>query len=179
MATAQSKIWVYHGSGAGATTDISGGVLRYKQADDSTADLNNPVPIPSSGTAYSAIKFMKIAFITSPQNYIGNLRWFYDPRPETSDPALAWDGLTIWAGVTASYAPSAAAPSGLGGGITANCDSITAANPFVLVGSTLLTTGQTGVGASQPYVQSQIALNSNALSGVKAGRGFWYRWIEY
>lgn len=174
---ATPKIWVYHGAG-GTTSDISAGDLRYKRKDNSTADLSDPVPIPSSGVNYSAVKFTKIAFITAPSGSISNLRWFLDATPATGDPSSEWVGVTLWAGHTAGYTQSVDAPTGLIGGVTANCDSITVLNPLTINGSTVITSPSTGVG-TQNYLMTQMAIAAACLSGLKAQRPWWYRWTEF
>lgn len=175
---ASNKIWVRHGSGGGTTTDVTAQELRYKRKDNSTVDLNDPVPIPSSGVNYSAAKFTQIAWLTTPTSSISNLRWYLEATPTNVDPAEAWDGVTMWVGITVGYLQSPDAPTGLVNGCTANADVYgTSANPIIVNSGTVLSNPSTGVG-TQPYVVTQLAINANCISGVKSARPWYYRWVE-
>jgi hypothetical protein len=72
-------------SGAGTTVTN----LRYKEADNNTQDLNNPVTIPSAGTKYSYWKHNWIEF-TSTFTQIDNINWFVT--------SFDWTGTTLWIG---------------------------------------------------------------------------------
>lgn len=171
------KVYVFHG--AGTTTDVSGIEVRYKQADNDTPDLSNPIPIPSSGVGYSYPKFMKLQWLTTPAQKIRNLRWYVDPVPVTGDPATDWVGLTLWAGLTASYSVGVAGDTNaLRAGLTASADFWTVNNPLVIEPGDLLTNPSVGYGATQKFLQTQLAVIPSCLNGVKAARQTWYRWEE-
>lgn len=173
-----AKLWSYHGSGSGTTTDVSGAELRHKRADNDTADLNNPIPIPSGGIAYGWVKHTRLGFLTSPTTRIFNLRWFLDPVPVGQDPGQDWVGMTMWIGATASYSQATTSDeSALHAGITANADSYPSASPFTINGATVLGSGSTGVG-TQNFLMMQLAITSEATGGLKYPRQSWYRWEE-
>ena len=46
--------------GAETGTNKTGGSIRFKMADNATVDLADPIPVPSSGTAYSMQKWLRM-----------------------------------------------------------------------------------------------------------------------
>ena len=56
-----ATVTIVEKNGAGATeTDKTSGTIRFKNADDSTVDLNDPLVKPSSGTEYSFEKWLQM-----------------------------------------------------------------------------------------------------------------------
>ena len=51
---------------------------RFKDADNNTIDLNDPIPIPSSGTRHSRWKHMYMELTTAPDTQIDNVKIFTD-----------------------------------------------------------------------------------------------------
>ena len=49
--------------------------VRFKSADNDTADTNNPLVRPSSGTNYSFEKWIRLYVTTAPDNNLTNLRF--------------------------------------------------------------------------------------------------------
>ena len=49
-------------SGAGTPTDKTAGTVRFKNADNATVDLVNPMVKPASGTDYSFEKWLRLNF---------------------------------------------------------------------------------------------------------------------
>lgn len=173
---ATPKIWSYHGAGGGTTTDISGGEMRHKRADNDNVDLNSPIPIPSSGVAYGWPKHTKVSFLTSPNTRIYNLRWYLDPIPSGVDAAQDWVGMTLWVGITASYSQANSGDETVLRAGLASADNYPSASPLVINGVTVLG-NTTGLG-TQSFLLYQLAITNEATGGVKYPRSAWYRWEE-
>ena len=52
--------------------------MRFKTADDATIDLNNPIPIPPSGTKYSYWKQIYLYCGTQPATQVDNIKFYTD-----------------------------------------------------------------------------------------------------
>jgi len=61
--------------------------VRYKEADNNTVDLNNPVTIPPSGTKWSYWKHNYIQF-GGTFTQINNIKWWVA--------SFNWTGVTLW-----------------------------------------------------------------------------------
>lgn len=72
------NITSYHGATGSTTNNVDGGNLRFKVADNDTADALNPVPIPAAGTNYSYLKQLRFNAGTTPSNTIDNLKFYTD-----------------------------------------------------------------------------------------------------
>lgn len=60
-------------------SDITSGTLRFKFSDDNTADSNNPLAIPGSGTDYSFWKHTYFRMSVRPgSEVVNNLKFFSD-----------------------------------------------------------------------------------------------------
>ena len=56
-----ATVQIIEKNGAGGTpTDKTSGTIRFKNADDATVDLNNPMVKPPSGTDYSYEKWLRM-----------------------------------------------------------------------------------------------------------------------
>jgi hypothetical protein len=66
-------------NGAGQTaTDKTSGTVRFKDADNSTVDLNNPLIVPGSGQEYSFEKWLRLHIASGTFTQISNLRAYTD-----------------------------------------------------------------------------------------------------
>ena len=66
-------------NGAGATeTDKTSGTVRFKNADDSTVDLVNPMVKPTSGTDYSFEKWLRFKVTGGSYSQITNVKAYSD-----------------------------------------------------------------------------------------------------
>lgn len=60
------------------TTALGPPNIRFKTADDSTIDANNPIPIPASGTKRSFWKHIFLKATAGPFTQIDNVKFFTD-----------------------------------------------------------------------------------------------------
>ena len=166
---ATAQVNVYHGVDASSPAAVT--EVRHKRADNSTLDLNNPVQIPSSGDNRGWPKQFKLEFTTTPNSQISNLRWYASASPS------GWDGISLWAGTTPTYAQATAGDeSALRPGL-ADADTYTSGSPLVINSGVVLSNPTTGVG-TQTFLQIQSTVNSTATPGAKTARQSFYRYDE-
>lgn len=85
-------------NGAGRTkTAKTSGTVRFKNADDATADLNNPLVVPSSLREYSYEKWLRLEVTGGSYTQISNLRAYTDGANGFGS------GIKVWYGTAASY----------------------------------------------------------------------------
>lgn len=78
-------------NGAGETdTNKTGGIVRYKKADDATPDINDPMVIQASGSDFSFDKWLRLEITVVPDNQIENLEAFTDGSNGFGTGILAW-----------------------------------------------------------------------------------------
>lgn len=73
-----AEIQIHEMSALAAGTDKTSGTLRFKDADNATVDLNNPLAIPSEGSIYSYTKKVRPYMEAPPDTQVSNLRWYTD-----------------------------------------------------------------------------------------------------
>ena len=147
------EIRSFHGSVADAGTDVAAGTLRFKVADNSTVDTNNPIPIPGAGDGYSFLKHCKFYAAAAPDNLIDNLE-FYTDGANGLGTGVTIDALTG----TAYDDPIAKGTAQMTGGT----DIFTYVQSAALsVSGTMTTTGAFG-----DYVRMQMIVSSTASQGT-------------
>jgi hypothetical protein len=72
-----ATIQIHEMSGADAGVDKTSGTVRFKAADNATADANNPLVI-GGATVYSYTKKLRAYMEAPPNTQVGNLRWYSD-----------------------------------------------------------------------------------------------------
>ena len=74
-----ATVQIVEKNGVGATaTDKTSGTIRFKNADNSTVDLNNPLVVPASGTDYSFEKWIRFNVTGGTYSQITNLKAYSD-----------------------------------------------------------------------------------------------------
>lgn len=97
-----ADVQIVEKNGAGGTpTQKDGGTVRFKNADDATVDLNDPMVIPPSGTDYSWEKWLRFNFNTAPSSQITNLAFYTDGANGLGT------GVGLYAKAVASYSTPA------------------------------------------------------------------------
>ncbi len=71
-------IQLHEMSALDAGADKTSGTVRFKDADNATVDLNNPLVIPAAGTIYSYTKKLRAYMQTAPAVQVDNFRWYSD-----------------------------------------------------------------------------------------------------
>jgi hypothetical protein len=167
------EVHSWHGSTASPTiTNVASAEMRHKLADNDTADLNAPVPVPAAGTKYGWRKYTKLYVASGLGSQIGNIRFFAAAKP--SDWVNSCD---LFAGTTPSYAAGTAADEAGQLGGTANVNSYDSTSPLTVNSSAGAITASASYG-SQDYVLQQIGVLSTATNGVKTARTLTYRYDE-
>jgi hypothetical protein len=174
-ATVHIERWT--GSGAGSGADITSTTTRMKQADNGTADTNNPVPAVT--TSYSYWVSTRLNVTVAAANSVSNLQWY-------SDGTSAGTGLTIKGaianvGANAGYRQATAAvvldgPSGTNHTGTSeapvNVTTYTSGSPHALAGS------QASTGAFGDFFVYQLSATSSAAPGPMTARTFTWQYDE-
>ncbi len=90
----------YNGAAPGTKTDKTSGTVRFKNADDATVDLSDPLVVPTSGREYAYEKYLRLQ-ITDAGGFtqIDNLRAYSDGANNFGT------GVKTWYAVTGSYRP--------------------------------------------------------------------------
>jgi hypothetical protein len=92
-------IYEWNGTGPiGTRTQKDGGTVRFKNADDSTVDLNNPLQVPGAGQEYSFEKWLRLR-ITDAGGFtqVDNLRSYSDGANNFGT------GIKMWYALAGSY----------------------------------------------------------------------------
>lgn len=146
----------YHGSsGSESGTDVAGGSLRFKQADNDTVDANNPVPVPAAGTNYSWIKNLRLFATTTPSNTINNIKFYTDGANGLGT------GVTLNVKTSATYVdPVANEDTVLSS--TTDAFTYTSGSPLSVSGSL----SNPSTGAIGDFVVLQIAVGTTASAGT-------------
>lgn len=150
--------------GAGPTTeDVTGDTLRFKRAADVTQDANDPVPIPSSGDAFSWRVVLKAVVTVAPETRCTNLRMI-------TNGASVGTGRAVLYARTGSYVQPSAADEDTAIGGTDAAD-IVSGSPEVIQAGTWAD-GADPVpndgGVAQDYSNFQLKNTSAAQAGLTA-----------
>jgi len=140
---------VYYGAASSAD---SANHIRFKNADDNTDDLNNPVQIPDAGSNYSWKKTVALYAGTAPATSITNVRVYMDGANNYGT------GVTLVGKLVASYTQATDATP-ISGGF--DMFSKTAASPQVLTGSIGATTGK----GTLQFLELQLVVAAGANPG--------------
>lgn len=92
----------------GTTTDKTSGTIRFKNADNSTVDLNNPMVKPVSGTDYSFEKWLRLNVTGGTYSQITNIGAYSDGANGLGT------GIGLFAKAVATYATPAEATATTG-----------------------------------------------------------------
>lgn len=146
-ATMQTR--VYYGAASSADSSDH---IRFKNADDNTNDLNNPIQVPAAGSSYSFKKTIALYAGTAPAGGINNVRVYMDGANNYGT------GVTLVGKVVDSYTQATDATP-ISGGF--DMFSKTAASPQALTGSIGAATGK----GTLQYLELQLVVASTANPG--------------
>jgi hypothetical protein len=101
-----ATVQIIEKNGAGGTpTDKTSGTIRFKNADNSTVDLVNPMVMPTSGTDFSYEKWLRMNVTGGTYSQITNVRAYSDGGNGLGT------GVGLFAKAVASFATPAEATS--------------------------------------------------------------------
>lgn len=127
--------------------------IRFKAADNDTADTNNPLVKPTSGTNYSYEKWLKLQVTVAPDNSLTNLRF----HRSSGTPST---GITDLYGEV-SQASGYVVPVGTASSV-ATTSMPTSATVLTNNNGTQTTTGQYG-----PWIVIQWQISTSASAGTQ------------
>jgi hypothetical protein len=150
------EIRSYHGASPDSGTNVAGGSVRFKQADNDTVDANNPIPVPGAGTNYSYVKNLRFYVgATPPSNSVNNLKFYTDGANGLGT------GVGLVAKTTASYIdPLANGTSQVGS--MSDAFGYTSGSALAVTGSITTETSQ----AFGNYVHLQMTVGTSASPGT-------------
>lgn len=73
-----ATIQIHEMSALATGVNKTSGTVRFKAADNSTVDTNDPIPVPGAGTNYSYTKKLRAYMEAPPSVNVSNLRWYTD-----------------------------------------------------------------------------------------------------
>ncbi len=159
-----ATVQIVEKNGAGGTqTDKTSGAIRFKNADNSTVDLVNPMVKPTSGSDWSFQKWLRFFVSGGSYSQITNIKGYMDG-------ANGWTGINLWAKAVTSFATPAEETASTG---YANAFSYTAGAPLTLGGSTYTGTGEKG-----DHLVMAMEVTAAATGGVQAGETLTIAWDE-
>lgn len=131
-----ATVQIIEKNGVGGTpTDKTSGTIRFKNADNATVDLNDPMVVPNSGTDYSFEKWIRLNVTGGTYSQITNIRAYSDGANGLGT------GIGLHARAVASYATPAEATSTSG---YTDFFTYTSGSPLTLGAGPFTSTGEKG-----------------------------------
>lgn len=158
-----------HGATGTTETQIDGGTMRFKVADNDTADANNPIPIISGNTSRSWIKQVRYKCTVTPSNTVNNLKVYTDGSSGLGT------GVSVMAKTVAaaSYVdPSSQGTTALTG--TTDLFTYTSGSPLAVTGS--ISNPSTGLFGD--IVQMQMEVADTATQGTTGSETVTFQFDE-
>jgi hypothetical protein len=151
-------------NGAGATaTDASGGI-RFKNADNATVDLANPMVKPTSGSDFSYEKWLRLEVTGGTYSQITNIKAYSDGTNSLGT------GVLLWAKAVTSYSTPAEATATTG---YTNFFTYTSGSPLSLGAGPYTSTGEKG-----DHLVMMCEVQSTATGGLASGDSVFVGWDE-
>jgi hypothetical protein len=123
-------------NGAGGTqTDKTGGVIRFKNADNATVDTSNRMVVPGSGSDFSFEKWLRFQVDVAPSVDLQNLKFYTDGSNGFGT------GINLYAKAVTTFATPAEATATTG---YADAFTYTSAAPLSLGAGPFTSTGEKG-----------------------------------
>lgn len=172
---AEMKIYSMH---AGGDTTSPADHIRFKLADNDTADTASPCRIPTADQVAAQIpatwsfrKCLKLFSHIGPTNSISNLRFFLDGNELGTGIVLHGD-MTTNAAATGAHAPESSDSTGNSDNtchwmVVTGANAWTKASPLVVAAGTVWSAAETGDGGTdQPFVLLQTRILPTASPGI-------------
>ncbi len=100
-----TTIQVHEMTGAGAGVDKTGGTVRFKKADNTIVDSNDPIPIPGAGEELSFTKNLQVYLVSTTDTSLTNLVGF-------SDGNNGWTGVDVHVQAVAAFTANVESDAG-------------------------------------------------------------------
>lgn len=160
-----ATVQIVEKNGAGGTqTDKTGGTVRFKNADNSTVDLVNPMVKPGSGSDWSFQKWLRLNITGGTFTQISNIKAYTDGSSGLGT------GINLWAKAVASYATPAEETASTG-----------YANAFTYTSGAALSLGAgpfTGTGEKGDHLVMALEVTSSASGGLTPSETLTLAWDE-
>lgn len=164
---ASAQVRYYTGaSPGGASNDITGITIRYKQADNANLDTLAALVLPLTGLTFSWRKSTKINFVSSPVTNITNLRWYMGGTPPTGIALyVRVQGAGIYVQANSNDANGIAGFTDTGGNQNANnATNYPSSTPLTVNAGTVLNNPSVGEG-TQVFVETQMSVSTSYAGG--------------
>lgn len=148
----------------GTTTDKTSGTVRFKNADNSTVDLINPMVKPASGSDFSFEKWLRMNVTGGTYTQITNVKVYSDGSSGMGT------GVNMWAKAVTSYATPAEATATTG-----------YANFFTYTSGAALSLGAgpySGTGEKADHAVMMCEVTSAAAGGLTPSETLTLAWDE-
>jgi hypothetical protein len=148
----------------GTTTDKTSGTVRFKNADNSTVDLVNPMVKPPSGSDFSFEKWLRLNVTGGTYSQITNIKAYMDGANGFGT------GVLLWAKAVASYATPAEATATTG---YTNAFTYTSGAALSLGAGPFTSTGEKG-----DHLVMMMEVQSTASGGLTPTETLTMAWDE-
>lgn len=160
-----ATVQIIEKNGAGGTpTDKTSGTVRFKNADNSTVDLLNPMVKPPSGSDFSFEKWLRLNITGGTYSSITGVKAYTDGSNGMGT------GVNLWAKAVSSYATPAEATATTG-----------YANLFGYTSGSALSLGAgpyTGTGEKADHLVLMCEVTSAASGGLTSSETLTIAWDE-
>ena len=160
-----ATVQIVEKNGAGGTqTDKTSGNIRFKNADDSTVDNNNPMVKPGAGVDYSFEKWLRFYVSGGTYTQITNVKAYSDGANGLGA------GVSLYAKAVTAYSTPAEATATTG-----------YADFFTYTSGAPLTLGAgpyTGTGEKADHLVMMMTVGTTASSGVTPSETLTVSWDE-
>lgn len=160
-----ATVQIVEKNGAGGTqTDKTSGTVRFKNADNSTVDLNNPMVKPTSGSDWSFEKWLRLNVTGGTYSQITNIKAYTDGSSGLGT------GINLWGKAVASYATPAEGTASTG---YANMFTYTSGAALSLGAGPFTSTGEKG-----DHLVMLLEVTSSASGGLTPSETLTIAWDE-
>lgn len=159
-----ATVQIVEKNGAGATaTDKTSGTVRFKNADNATVDLVNPMVKPGAGSDWSFEKWLRMNVTVAPAGEISNVKAYMDG-------ANGWTGVNLWWKAVTAYATPAEGTASTG-----------YTDAFTYTSGAPLTLGAgpySGTGEKADHLVALMQVTTSAVNGILATETATLVWDE-
>lgn len=160
-----ATVQIIEKNGAGGTpTDKTSGTIRFKNADNATVDLNNPMVKPTSGSDFSFEKWLRLNVTGGTYSQITNIKAYTDGANGMGT------GVNLWGKAVTAYATPAEATATTG---YTNLFTYTSGAPLSLGAGPFTSTGEKG-----DHLVAMCEVTSAAAGGLTPSETLTIAWDE-